>query len=212
MKNVARLLAFDLRSLRAVPMGVAAVLFETALFSMSDVLALIGFLAGAWVAASTAAADDGAVSAVVCTLPVTRAQVVCARYLFTGAFLLILSGIMRLVNGIAAPLLPTLNRLGPDAGMAVGFFGGALLASVMLALLYTLGALQTQKWFLALFCAISLGTALFSRQIPKNSGLWQMLGGTTTALWLWAAGAAALAVSFLIARCTYARRSFEAVG
>ncbi len=80
---------------------------------------------GAWVISCTAAADDGAVSAAVCMLPVTRAQAVCARYLFTGASLLALCAIMRLVNGAAAPLLPrALNRLGTDAGMAVGFLRG----------------------------------------------------------------------------------------
>ncbi len=43
MRNIARLLALDLRSLCAAPVSAAAVLIETALFSMSDVLAVIGF-------------------------------------------------------------------------------------------------------------------------------------------------------------------------
>lgn len=211
MRNIARLLALDLRSLCAAPVSAAAVLIETALFSMSDVLAVIGFLMGAWVISCTAAADDGAVSAAVCMLPVTRAQAVCARYLFTGASLLALCAIMRLVNGAAAPLLPrALNRLGTDAGMAVGFFAGALLASVMLALLYTLGAIRAQKWFLALFCALFLGATLFGRGIAKSGDSWRLPRGAGPALW--AAGFAALAVSFLVAKYAYTRRSFEAGG
>ncbi|MCI8492245.1 MULTISPECIES: ABC-2 transporter permease [Anaerotruncus] len=211
MRNIARLLAFDLRSLRAAPTGAAAILLETALFSMSDILAVIGFLMGAWVVSCTAVADDGAVSAAVCTLPVTRAQIVCARYLFTGASLLALCGIMRLINGAAAPLLPhALNRLGTDAGMAVGFFAGALLASVMLALFYTLGAVCAQRWFLALFCALFLGAALFGRQIAQSGDLWRLPRGMV--LVLWAAGLAVLAVSFLVARYAYTRRSLDAGG
>ena len=55
MRNIARLLALDLRSLCAAPVSAAAVLIETALFSMSDVLAIIGFLMGAWVISCTRA-------------------------------------------------------------------------------------------------------------------------------------------------------------
>ena len=94
--------------------------------------------------------------------------------------------------------------------MAVGFFAGALLAAVMLALLYTLGAIRAQKWFLALFCALFLGATLFGRGIAKSGDSWRLPRSAGPALW--AAGFAALAVSFLVAKYAYTRRSFEAGG